>query len=247
MRFVAQPGEGNLVRRLYTIAALIGVSGAEFAQNILVYNNNTVHNYGQTAASNVGTVTVGNSATFNGLLTGGSWDVVVVDCPSTEDAANWAGLETYVNSGGRAIMSFWNWGTRSTLRSAFGAAAGTNHSWNAQTLFSHDAAMFAGVSNPNSDWHDHWFTDGQVFTGFVGTSLGGLSAGGDTVMFLGNAGRTIAMSVIDEAGDTWNNNGSAVQLWENGIRRVLVPEPATTLALLAGLGGLALRKRRIQK
>lgn len=230
------------MKKLLALTAFVGTSGALFAQNILVYDDNSVHGYAQTAANNVGTVTVANAGTFDGLLAGGGWDVVVVDCPSTEDTALWTGLETYIAGGGRAVMSFWRWFDRTDLRTAFGATAGSNYSWIGETLYSHSATLFAGVSNPNGDWHDHWAVDGQVFTSFTGVSLGGLSAGGDTVMLLGNSGRTIAMGVIDEAGDTWDADGSAVQLWENSIRMVVVPEPATMATL--GLATLALIRRR---
>lgn len=212
------------------------------AINILVYDDNSVHQLAATAALNIdaGSV-IGNAANFNTLLTSQVWDVVLIDCPSNTPSGGWGPTISYVNGGGRAVMSFWDWDNDAAagdpaLLPAFGLTGANSMSLTGQTLTDTGASnIFLGVSMPNSDWHDHWFDDGDGYTftlasGTVG--LANLTSVAGPVIAQGNNGRTIAAFVIDEAGDTWIADGSGVQLWENMALATAIPEP-TSVALLA--------------
>jgi hypothetical protein len=192
--------------------------------NILVYDHNTHHNLAQTAAfalSPGGTV-VANSATFDGLLAGGPWDVVAVDCPSNIPLSGWTALTNYVTGGGRVVLSYWDWDVNPALMTAFECSLSSSIDWTGQTLQdSGTSTLFSGVTMPNSDWHNHWGDDGDRFNP-LGTAVGLAHIGSPAtpVMVLGNGGKTIASSVLDEAGDTWLNDGSGVALWTNMIQEV---------------------------
>ncbi|MEM7204695.1 MAG: hypothetical protein AAF628_30840 [Planctomycetota bacterium] len=195
--------------------------------SVLVYDDSSINNFAQTAAFNIepGTV-VANAADFNTQLTSQSWDLVVVDCPNTIPSGGWTDLQNYVNADGKAILSYWNWDVDPTLSAAFDVSVSATISWTGATLFdSGSSGCFAGVTMPNSDWGTNWADDGDEFIPNAGAvGLGHIGDPSTPVMVLGNGGNTIASSVIDEAGNTWINDGSAVRLWENMIRKLLAPK-----------------------
>jgi hypothetical protein len=94
---------------LVIIVATVQVAAAD---KILVYDDNTQHQLAlQAAVSSPGAVVVrANSVTFGPLLRSRTWDLVLADMPSTEpDVSGFSALTDYVNGGGRAVMSFWEW------------------------------------------------------------------------------------------------------------------------------------------
>jgi hypothetical protein len=193
-------------------------------KNILVYDDNSVHQYAVQAATNIdaaGTV-VADATNFNTLLVSQSWDMVAVDAPSNIPAGGWTPLIAYVQAGGCVMMSFWDWDNDAgfgdpALPGAFDVQVVNSISLVGQTLDdSGTSGLFAGVTMPNSDWDDVFGDDGDEFNP-LGTAVGVAHIGNPAtpVMVRGNEGRTIAAFLIDEAGDTWQNDGSAVQLWEN--------------------------------
>jgi len=204
--------------------------------SILVYDHDTQHSLAWEAAVNLagaGAVMAG-SADFSAELVAGDWDVVAVDCPNVMPADGWVALEKYVYAGGHVVMSYWDWDGSSApqnLLDAFGAAATTaDVDWGAVDKCLTDMAtspIFMGVAMPNCDWHDHWIDDGDHFKLLEGSEGLAQSDGtGPPVIFAGNDNRTIAASVIDEAGDKWLESGSGVTLWENMLKYVVVTEPS---------------------
>jgi hypothetical protein len=191
---------------------------------ILVYDNNTNNQFAQQAAMNIspsGTV-VATSSDFDSQLASQTWDVVAVDCPSSIPSAGWTALENYVAGGGKVVMSYWDWDAKPTLMAAFECQLASTFSLVGTTLRdSGTSGIFAGVTMPNSDWDDSWADDGDNFTP-LGTAfgLGYVLNPSKPCMVMGNDGATIAAQVIDEAGATWQGDGSAVQLWENMINEV---------------------------
>ena len=200
--------------------------------SILVYDNNTQHGFAATAAQNLsffGT-TVAGAANFNTLLTTGAWDAVAVDCPSTIPTGGWTALINYANAGGRVVMSFWDWDN-----SAGAGAAGLPGAFDVSVTGSDlnlvngvtslqdtgSSPAFLGVTMPNASWHGHWTDDGDQFNLLAGAKgLAHVGTASTPVMARGNGGKTIAAFAVDDAGDTWINDGSAVQLWENMILMV---------------------------
>ncbi|MEM7204111.1 MAG: hypothetical protein AAF628_27870 [Planctomycetota bacterium] len=191
--------------------------------SILVYDDGSINGLAQTAAAAIGTTTVANQFDFNTQLTSGSWDVVVVDCPNFPPAEGWGDMENYVNSGGKAVMSFWDWDVEPGITAAFDCSVSASISTLGLTLFdSGTSSVFSGVTMPNSDWNNNWGDDGDNFNPAAGaTGLGHFGTAATPCMVLGNNGNTVASFVIDEAGNTWLGDGSAVQLWENMINEVL--------------------------
>ena len=221
----------------------MGAIPAVARADILVYDHNTHHNLAQQAALIIdpGGTVVAASGNFNALLVSQEWDAVAVDVPSTVPSEGWGALITFVNDGGRVAMAFWDWDDNGPgdplLSPAFDVTPATKISLSGLTLFdSGTSSVFAGVTMPNSIWHSHWGDDGDEFIpdpGAVGLAhIGNLL---QPVMVLGNSGRTIASFLIDEAGDTWLNDGSAVQLWENMLNTVMGGECGTGGPCVKGL------------
>ncbi|MEM7306280.1 MAG: hypothetical protein AAF682_06405 [Planctomycetota bacterium] len=211
-----------------------GTEVAGGALSILVYDNSSSNGFAASAAQNIsffGT-TVANSVNFNTLLTGGGWDVVAVDCPGTIPSGGWDDLIDFVNGGGRAVLSFWDWDNDSgfgdpLLPNAFDVIVQNSISLDGQVLFdSMTTGAFLGVSMPLSDFAGIWTDDGDEFTPFFGArGLAYINSPTSPVIVQGNGGRTIAASVLDEAGSSWVVDGSGVQLWENLIRMAAIEGP----------------------
>ena len=221
----ATPGQKPAARSYGTPPAA-AVGGLK----LLVYDNNTYHQLAHSAALSLspGGTTVGDTNTFNQLLAIGGWDAVAVDCPSSIPSGGWTDLINYVAGGGRVVMSFWDWDTSGSsgdpaLPGAFDCSIAQDISLTGKALVdSGTSSLFSGVTQPNFDWHDHWSDDGDEFIALNG-AVGVANVGNPLtpVMVHGNGGRTISAPALDEAGDTWLNDGSGVQLWVNMLNQVL--------------------------
>ena len=186
--------------------------------DILVYDQNSVSQYAQTAANNVGdNVVVAGVDTFNAELTGGDWDVVVVDMPSTL-LTDFNPLIDYINGGGATVVSTWFAGW-DPLLTAMGALGGTSFSTQANPSITSTGTpeadiIFDGVTTPITDFFQQWGSDGVQANPAPGSIAVAQQAGaGDPVVWVGNDGRTIGSWVADEM----NDGAQAVQLWENYI------------------------------
>lgn len=205
---------------------------------VLVYESGSNHQFALTAAQNLfpTSVTVESSANFNTALASQAWELVVMDCPGATPTGGWLPLVDYVNGGGVAVVSFWDWdGAQGTILLApFEVSATVTFGLVSQTFQdSGTSNVFQGVTMPISDWHAHWADDGDEFTP-TGTAigLGHFSNPAKPAMVLGNDGRTIATFVLDVAGDTWIGDGSAVRIWENMITTVFEREPVLEVSNL---------------
>jgi len=173
-----------------------------------------------------------DASQFNAFLTAPDrhWDLVLVDCPSSPPTGGWDDLIAYVNAGGKAVMSFWDWGNDSGvghpgLASAFGFTSTTSidigtADWYEPALTQGGAYAHAGVGElPTNLWVGPWGDDGDVFGLAPGSEAIGVLNGGAVSgpVVIGNpAGNAIAVFLID----LWDS-GEAAVLWRNLAQRVL--------------------------
>lgn len=256
-------------RMAWVVGSMLLLGAGVAAADTLVYDNNTNNHYAQAAAAGLpGPVTVADSATFDALLVGQPWDIVLVDCPSTRPAAGWGALINYVNGGGRVVMSFWDWDNDSSngdpgLFTAFGFDTATSFGLvdGVDVLSAAPTPagglVFAGVPGmPHSEWFDAWGDDGDYFTFSGGYAIAQLNGDPDPVTIVNDGCNAIATFAVDE----WEGAG-AVEYWQgmanlllDGCRPpeqliaeipTLSPAGLGALALLLAAAALYLRRRRI--
>ena len=209
------------------LAATAGglVAGAAQAQ-ILVYDANSRNNFALSAAElcRPGEVQRAGSGDFNSFLASQTWELVVLDMPSTL-VADFGPLISYIGDGNKVIASTWSSGWNS-LAGPMGALshASFSHQTGGQSFhrIPGDVAdqVWDGITEPKfvSSFPQAWGSDGsrfQLAAGSVG--LANINDTGDPVWMLGNDGNTIAVSVIDE----WDDPIEAVDLWENLMKALL--------------------------
>src|SRR5262245_56439853 len=173
------------------------------ALDVLVFSE-SIHHLGLAAASILGTATIADASTFNALLGSQVWDVVVVDSRSAVGAGiaggGWAPLTSYVNAGGRAVVSYWDWQDEPALASSFDVQPAGGLTWSMGTFVDNGKSpVFIGVAMPPPGWHDHAGLDGERFVPLSGSQpLAHVGNPAEPVMVRGNGGRTIAAPLFDE-------------------------------------------------
>ncbi len=190
---------------------------------VLVFDENANHHYAKKAAQTadfVSTVAVAGASDFNAELLSHAWDVVAVDCPSAEPDGGWQDLVAYIDGGGAAILSYWDWDEKPALCDAFDVSVVSGLDWLGATLYDQETTpLFLGVEMPNSSWDDNWIDDGDIFAPLDGAVKLANADVVDAVLVRGNGGRTIAAPLFDEGPDTWAAN-SPIHLWQNMIAMV---------------------------
>lgn len=237
---------------IVALGLVLGIVGQAKAFNVLVYDDNTVNQRAQAALNSLAMpYTVGNSATFNTLLLGGGWNLVVVDCPSNTPAS-WTPLINYIGGGGRVIMSFWDLDNSAgvgdpALPGAFDVSVTADfltpqnvYRWNpGHPIFNNPNA----VGNLTS-WDDtYWVDDGDELAVLAGgVAVAGFATvptSGRAAIVLGNGGRTIYNGFLfDELNDPTGTNLIANEI------TYMIPEPGTMALVGLGLLGLLIRRRR---
>jgi hypothetical protein len=222
------------------------IPGVEGGANVLVFNDRPVGHGGvatagmELAAAGFGTVTFTNtSAAFDGLLTSGSWDIVLSGNHNFLATSHDASLSAYVNGGGRAVVEDWRTGGEPGY--TFGTvSAPTNY---ASATGTDRLADIGTVPLGNSGWGVFAVTVAspggtqQLLSAFGGNA--GVSNG------FGGGDKNLFLSGLNDDTIGWVGTGSwdaalATDLYTAMINNT--PEP-TTLALL-GLGALGILRRR---
>ena len=232
------------------LALLIGMTVSANGQSILIFDDNTNNHRAQGGVTSLGlSYTVANASNFDTLLGSQSWNLVIIDAPST--LPNFTNFTNYVIGGGKAIVSTYVWGSATTMATAMGVSANGNILSPPPSIFRWDISSSV-FNTPNAigdltSWSNEWVVDGQKLNVLAGTALAGLTASpaaGEASIVVGNGGNTIANGFLfDEL-----NDPTGTHLVANEVQFLLsaVPEPGT-IALcgvaLAGTGYAAWRRR----
>jgi len=239
-----------MIRSSLGLALLLGLSASTFGQSILIFDANTQNHRAQGGVTSLGlSYTVANASNFDTLLGSQSWNLVIIDAPST--LPNFTNFTNYVIGGGKAIVSTYVWGSETAMAAAMGVSANGNINSPPPSIFRWDISSSV-FNTPNSvgdltSWSDQWTIDGQRLNVLSGTALAGLTVSptaGEASIVVGNGGNTIANGFLfDEL-----NDPTGTHLVANEVHFLLsaVPEPGT-IALcgvaLAGTSYAAWRRR----
>jgi hypothetical protein len=218
---------------------------APAAPDILLYDNNTDNQRTQAALDSLSLAyTTGDSSSFNTLLSGQSWDLVVVDCPSTTPG-DWGPLISYIDGGGSAIMSFWDLDNGSGL--GHPALPGAFDVSVAETLNSPQdvyrwEAGHALFNTPNvvddlTAWSDAWGDNGDRLNALGGAEalagFTGIATAGQAAIVLGNGGTTIYNGFLFD-------DLTSPAIIANEITYLLGPSIPAPGAALLGVWGMGL-------
>ena len=189
------------MKRFLLLFGLMLTAPALFAQAVLVYDENTDDAVAQTACTNLGyTCTVATSGDFVTQLTGGTWDLVVMDLPSTDPAGDWqTPLAAYITGGGKAIQTGWNGSDFTALADVFEVTLSGNHDaipfyqWGGSTLFSTPNAVPTTMAVVDDSWGTNGFylTIQPTGSGIAAAGFTASPADGQSASVIGNGGRTI--------------------------------------------------------
>ncbi len=229
------------VVRVAGVLVLLAASSSALAANILWFEDGDVG----TSAVGGGIALTGNSSTFtnntttfNTLLAGGTWDLVIYgEQNNTVFGSNSATLTAYVAGGGKVIGATWVNGGLATLLQ--GSASTTNVT--SITTTAHP--IFAGLGPTIGLTNPGWGTFSQTYNPVGGATGLGTTTGAFGVI-LGNGGRTLLDAPLF---DTYSTLSQGQRFIANEINfLVATPEPATVglfgLAGAAGLVGLMRRR-----
>ena len=260
------------------------LTGSAVAQEILLYDHGAVRQNSRAALDHLGlSYTVGTTNTFDTLLSSSPWDLVVVDAPDEIPAdpnngapiygsLEWDAMKAYVDSGGKAIMSFWEAsdGVSSVyegleLPESFGVNQSLSENYSNisghQDVYFWEAShpVFDGIAGPltaSSDFNPApslatlgTFLNMQAAPGFTATALAGFSS---------NPAQIFQTAIILQEGsfgpqtiyngflfDEFTSQAGR-DLIANQIDFLLIPEPSTIGLLGFGLLLVCVCVRRTQ-
>jgi hypothetical protein len=231
------------MKRLLMISVLALLGSVAQAQSVLVYDHNTKDQVAQTACNNLGlSCTVANSADFVSELTGGNWDVVVMDLPSNRPEGDWQGaVSDYIAGGGRAIQTGWAEGDFASLADDFEVIISGNHQpipfyqWDGSALFTTPNAVPTTMNPVDDDWITNGFLLTLTPAGSGVAAAGFVPAPADDqgAVVIGNTGRTIFNGLLWDdyypADDDSSGEDDIVEMVENQIMYVLEAAPDSAL------------------
>lgn len=225
--------------------------------SILLYDNSADNLHARAALDSLSlSYTIATSPTFGTLLGGSTWDLVVVDCPSTTPP-DWTPLIDYVNGGGRAIMSFWDLDNDSgsgdaALPGAFDVSVSSSIS-SPQDVYRWETGH-AVFNTPNllgdlTGLSDGWADDGDRLNAINGAeALAGFTAtatAGEAAIVLGNGGRTIYNGFLFDELISHEIIANEVGYVLGGVPTVPVPGALLLGSFGAGLVGWFRRRRTL--
>lgn len=234
------------------LVVVVALAPMAAAQNILVYDENSNHHAAQEALSNLSLpFTLTGEADFTSTLAGGTWDLVVMDMPSSEPNGAWqSALVAHINAGGAAIHTHWDSGSLDGLPAAFQLTAGGEHetiafySWIGAPLFTTPQA----IPSTFDVFSDEWGTNGFYLEPAAGaTANAGFTVSptaNQAAIVVGYGGRTIFNGFLFDdfysADQNANSIPDIVELIMNEVSLALQNVSPQAIPALGGAGLLAL-------